>query len=142
MDHRLHFAGTLPGGDAGLSPDLHFIAAVVRRTLGQIDAGLSAGWTPTQGALAAYQKSAFLGGLIGSRGRFSGSQSLFATIAFQTANWQDTGWRSVDGRDVTLDAGGLVNFKQGWPEVQIGITEDLAPRGPAVDVGFKVGLRW
>lgn len=107
-----------------------------------VDGGLSAGWTPTQGPLAEYQKSAFLGGMIGSRWRFSGSQSLYATVAFQTANWKGTGWSSVDGRDVTLDAGGLVNFKKGWPEVQIGITEDLAPRGPAVDVGFKVGLRW
>lgn len=107
-----------------------------------VDGGLSAGWTPAAGPLASYQKSSFVGGLLGGRWRFSGRQSLFATMAFQSANWQGTGWSTVDGREGTLDAGGLVNFGKGWPEIQIGVTEDIAPHGPAVDVGFKLGLRW
>ena len=108
-----------------------------------VDGGLSVGWTPTTGPLAAYQQSTFVGGMLGGRWRFSGRQAVFGTIAFQSANWKETGWTSVDGREMTLDFGGLfVNFKEGWPELQVGMTQDIAPRGPAVDVGFKVGLRF
>ena len=107
-----------------------------------VDGGVSLGWTPTTGALAAYQKSAFYGGMLGARWRFSGSQAVFGNIAFQSGNWQETGWSALDGRETTLDFGGLFRLKRAWPELQVGMSQDIAPHGPAMDVGFKLGLRW
>lgn len=107
-----------------------------------VDGGLSVGWTPTTGPLAAYQQSTFVGGMLGGRWRFSGRQAVFGTIAFQSANWKETGWTPLDGRETTLDFGGLFVLKESWPELQVGMAQDIAPRGPALDVGFKIGLRW
>ncbi len=107
-----------------------------------VDGGLSAGWTPTTGSLATYQQSSFVGGMLGARWRFSGRQAVFGNIAFQSANWKETGWAALDGRETTLDFGGLFVLKESWPEVQVGMAQDIAPRGPALDVGFKLGLRW
>jgi hypothetical protein len=60
----------------------------------------------------------------------------------QSSNWKNTGWESVDGSEVTLDFGGLIRLKRRWPEIQLGMTEDFWPAGPAIDAGFKLGLRW
>lgn len=107
-----------------------------------VEGGATAGWTPTTGALAKYQRSSFVGGQLASRWRFSGRQALFATLWLQSPNWKDTGFTAIDDAEVTLDVGGLIKFGKHWPELQVGITEDLLPRGPAVDAGFKLGVRW
>ena len=54
---------------------------------------------------------------------------------------EGTGFAAWDDAEVTIDFGGFVNLGNGWPELQLGVTEDLLPRGPAVDVGFKIGAR-
>ena len=46
------------------------------------------------------------------------------------------------GPETTLDFGGLFVLKESWPELQLGMSQDIAPRGPALDVGVKVGVRW
>lgn len=107
-----------------------------------VEGGASAGWTPTTGDQAAYQRSLFVGGQLASRWRFSGRQALFATLWMQSPNWKHTGFGALDDAEVTLDFGGLVKLGKRWPELQIGMTEDLLPRGPAVDAGFKLGVRW
>lgn len=108
----------------------------------QVDGGLTLGYTPATGELEAYQRTVFHGGMLGARWRFAGKQALFATLFAQSGSWEGTGFNALESREVTLDFGGLLHLKQGWPELQLGMTEDLAPRGPAVDAGFKVGLRW
>ena len=107
-----------------------------------LDASASAGYTPTHGALAKYQRSLFASGMVSGRWRFAGSQSLFSTVWVQSGNWKDTGFASVDDPEVSLDFGFLLHVKKGWPELQLGMTQDLAPHGPAMDVGFVVGVRW
>ena len=64
------------------------------------------------------------------------------TLWVQSPNWKDTGFRALDRAEVTLDLGGLFSVRQGWPEIQVGLTEDLLPSGPSVDAGFKLGIRW
>jgi hypothetical protein len=76
------------------------------------------------------------------RWRFAGQQALFGTLWMQSANWKNTGWGSVDDAEVTLDFGGLLTLGKHWPELQLGMTEDIKPSGPAIDAGFKLGLRW
>jgi hypothetical protein len=107
-----------------------------------LEGGVSAGWTPTHGLLAAYQQSTFIGGMGAMRWRALGKQVLFATLWMQSANWKDTGFTALETAEVTLDFGAMLRLKEGWPTVQVGMTEDLVPRGPAVDAGFKLGLHW
>jgi hypothetical protein len=35
----------------------------------------------------------------------------------------------------------MLRFKRG-PEWSFGLTEDLEPSGPAIDVGIRLGVRW
>jgi hypothetical protein len=115
---------------------------LVRTPRLQLDAGASVGFTPEHGALARYQRSAFLGGFASTRWRFAGQQAVFGTIWGQTSNWHGTGFSAVDDAEVTLDFGFLLHVRPRWPELQLGMTQDLLPRGPAMDVGFTMGLRW
>ena len=107
-----------------------------------LEGSANLGWTPTHGALARYQRNLFGGGSMALRWRFSGQQAVFGTLWMQSSNWKNTGWESVDGNEVTLDFGGLLRLKKHWPELQLGITEDVWPAGPAIDAGFKIGVRW
>jgi hypothetical protein len=107
-----------------------------------IEGGLSAGWTPTHGILAEFQKSTFIGGMAAMRWRALGKQVLFANLWMQSAGWQNTGFVAMETAEVTLDFGAMLRLRQGWPTIQVGMTEDLVPRGPAVDAGFKLGLHW
>ena len=49
--------------------------------------------------------------------------------------------QSLDGRELTIDTGGFFKFRKG-PEWMVGMTEDLEPSGPAIDVAFRLGVRW
>ena len=107
-----------------------------------LEAGLTAGHTPSHGELAAYQREWFVGGQAGFRWRVIGRQALFATLFAQSASWRDTGFAAMDDPEFTIDFGGLIRLGRNWPALQLGMTEDLLPRGPAVDAGFKVGVHW
>jgi hypothetical protein len=107
-----------------------------------IDASASAGYTPLNGALSRYQNSVFASGLVSGRWRFAGQQTAFSSVWVQSSNWKNTGFTAVDDPEVIADFGFLLHVKQHWPELQLGMTQDLVPKGPAMDIGFTVGLRW
>jgi hypothetical protein len=107
-----------------------------------LEGGVTAGWTPSHGLLAEYQQTTFVGGMGAMRWRALGRQVLFATLWMQSANWKDTGFTALETAEVTLDFGALLQLGKGWPALQVGMTEDLVPRGPAVDAGFKLGVHW
>lgn len=121
---------------------LAVVGQLVRTPRVVIDASASVGYTPTQGVLAKYQLSTFAGGLLSGRWRFIGQQSMFASFWGQSSNWKNTGFTSVDDPEVSMDFGFLLHVKRHWPELQLSMTQDLLPKGPALDVGFTVGLRW
>ncbi len=129
-------------GRGTVGTSLHATASLVRTDRIVLDAGLAVGYTPTHGELAAYQRSSFVGGMTALRWRFWGQQALFGTVWTQSPNWRGTGFDTMEGAEVTIDFGGLVRLGAGWPELQLGVTEDLLPRGPGVDVGAKIGVRW
>lgn len=108
----------------------------------RVDAAVMAGFTPSHGPLAAYQRTAFVGASAGVWWRVIGQQALYASTLLQSANWQGTGFSAMESADVTLDAGMLLKFGRGWPAVQLGISEDLVPRGPAVDIAARIGVLW
>ena len=124
------------GGSVAITDDL------VRTTRIVLNASASTGFTPTHGALAKYQRSVFAGGLVSARWRFAGEQAVFSTVWAQSGNWKNTGFTGMDNPEVSMDFGFLLRVGKRWPELQLGMTQDLVPRGPALDVGLTVGLRW
>jgi hypothetical protein len=121
---------------------LALVGDLVRTPRLVVDASASAGVTPTAGPLAKYQRSAFASGLVSLRWRFAGQQAVFGGIWAQSSNWKGTGFDAVDDAEVVSDFGFLLHLSRRWPELQLGMTQDLVPKGPAMDVGFTVGLRW
>ena len=121
---------------------LAVVGDLVRTSRVVADASVSTGITPTTGALARYQRSAFAAGMVTMRWRFAGQQAVFGGVWAQSSNWRSTGFDAMDDTEVTSDFGFLLHVRPGWPELQLGMTQDLLPRGPAMDVGFTVGLRW
>lgn len=102
------------------------------------EASLGLGWTPTHGALAPYQKVAFVSATSGLRFRFWGRQSLFANLFYHSPYYRGTTLPALDRRDLELDFGWLLATKSGR-EWRIGMTEDLEPSGPAIDIVFRLG---
>jgi hypothetical protein len=115
---------------------------LVRSSRIVVDASASAGYTPTYGALSAYQQSTFASGLLSARWRFAGQQALFSSFWIQSSNWKNSGFTAIDDPEVTMDFGFLLHVRPHWPELQLGMTQDLLPAGPAMDVGFTIGVRW
>jgi hypothetical protein len=115
---------------------------VLDRRRVSLDLGAAAGWTPRHGVLEPYQRATFLAGSAAFRWRVIRRQEVFATLFTQTANYTGTGFAAMDEPEVTLDFGGLLHLADGWPRLQLGMSEDLLPRGPSIDAGFRLGLHW
>lgn len=103
--------------------------------------GLGIGYTPTDGMLEGYQRTLFVGANAGVRYRFWGKQAAFVNLFYQSPSYQGTDLRAFDKRELTLDYGFLLKARRG-PEWFLGMTEDLEPRGPAIDLSFRIGARW
>jgi catechol 2,3-dioxygenase-like lactoylglutathione lyase family enzyme len=99
------------------------------------------GVTPRHGDLEAVQRTVFGSASGGVRWRFWGRQAAFINLFYQSAGYRDTGVRALDQRELTLDYGFLLRARKG-PEIFLGMTEDLEPRGPAIDLSFRIGARW
>ncbi len=139
-------AVTLPTGPAGFGREAASVSAITtvrtspeRRVVGEFSAGL--GYVPARGALAAFQETDFHHLSAGARARFWGRQAVFANLFYQSRNYQGTTMRPLDQREVTLDYGFILRAKKG-PEWFLGMTEDVEPKGPAIDLSFRIGARW
>jgi hypothetical protein len=104
------------------------------------EGSLSAGYTPTHGQLAQWQRETFLAGSAGMRWRFWGRQSLYGNLFLHSPSYRDAGVPSLDNRELSLDFGWILGMA-GGRELRLGMTEDLEPGGPAVDLVFRVGGR-
>ena len=102
---------------------------------------LGAGYTPAHGDFKDLQQTLFLMITQGVRARVTGPFHLYANLIYHSALYHDTGTRQLDGRELSIDTGGIFRFKRG-PEWILGLVEDLEPGGPAIDVGFRLGARW
>lgn len=101
---------------------------------------LSAGFTPTHGPLTAVQHTTFAAASSGLRYRIWGRQSLFANLFWHSPYYHDTGLPPLDRAELSLDFGWLVATRHG--EWKIGMTEDMRPAGPAIDIVFRFGRSW
>lgn len=96
------------------------------------------GFTPTHGPMADLQRTAFMAVSSGLRYRVWGSQSLFANLFYHSPYYQSTGLPALDRRELSLDFG-WIQETRGGGEWRVGLTEDLEPGGPGVDLVLRVG---
>lgn len=113
----------------------HFAKAFV------YEGSLGFGWAGRHGTLRDLQRTTFVLFASGVRGRIVGPMSLYGNLLYHSPYYRNGGIRALDNRDLTLDVGGIFRFGRG-PEWILGLTEDLEPRGPAIDVSFRIGARW
>jgi hypothetical protein len=102
------------------------------------EGSLGAGVTPAHGRLADLQNTAMLAISSGLRHRIWGSQSLFANLFYHSPYYHDTTLPALDRRELSLDFGWILQTRGGG-EWRAGLTEDLEPGGPGVDLVFRVG---
>jgi hypothetical protein len=96
------------------------------------------GFTPGHGPMADLQRTAMVAVSSGLRYRVWGSQSLFANLFYHSPYYHDTTLPALDGRELSLDFGWIMETRGGG-EWRIGLTEDLEPGGPGVDLVLRVG---
>jgi hypothetical protein len=100
------------------------------------------GYTPgTGGAMGPYQDRTFLALTSGVRWNFVGVSSMFGNLYYHSSYYSGTGFPSLDRPELSFDYGFLFRTRAGG-EWRMGMTEDLIPTSPAIDVVFKVGRSW
>ena len=105
-----------------------------------VEGSLSGGYTPSHGPLAGWQRELFLAGSSGLRWRFWGRQSLYGNLFLHSPYYHDTALPALDRRDFAFDFGWIL-AGTGGRELRVGMTEDLEPGGPAIDLVFRMGGR-
>jgi hypothetical protein len=103
-----------------------------------LEGGLGLGYTPSHGDLEEIQRETFVSVSGGARYRFWGRQSLFANVFYHDPYYHDTTLPALDRRDLALDFGWLLATRSG-ADWKIGMTEDLEPGGPGIDLVFRFG---
>jgi hypothetical protein len=103
------------------------------------EGSLGLGYTPAHGDLTAYQHTTFVSASSGARWRFWGRQWLYGNLFYHSPYYHDTKIPSLDRRELSFDFGWMLRTRSG-PEWRIGLTEDLEPGGPAVDLVVRVGI--
>jgi hypothetical protein len=102
------------------------------------EGSLSAGYAPSHGRLSAAQRELLVAASSGLRFRFWGRQSLYGNLFYHSPYYEGTTLASLDRRELSLDFGWILATR-GGTEWRIGMTEDLEPSGPAVDLVFRLG---
>ncbi len=112
-------------------------APIVERLVFEGSVGL--GYAPGHGDLEKYQHTTFVSASSGLRWRFWGRQSLYGNLFLHTPYYHDTTIRALDRRDLAFDFGWILATKSGR-EWRLGLTEDLEPGGPGIDLVFRLGV--
>jgi hypothetical protein len=102
------------------------------------EGSVGVGLTPEHGAFADLQNQAFVGVSSGLRYRIWGSQALFANLFYHSPYYHGTSLRALDRRELSLDFGWILSGRNG-AEWRVGLTEDLEPGGPGVDLVLRMG---
>ena len=103
------------------------------------EGSLGLGYAPAHGDLSEYNRRSFVSGSSGVRWRFWGRHSLYGNLFVHSPYYDGTGVRSLDRRELDLDFGWIVETRSGR-EWRFGLTEDLEPGGPGIDLIFRLGV--
>jgi Protein of unknown function (DUF3187) len=104
----------------------------------QYEGSFGLGFTPANGNLARLQRELFLALTSGVRVLIWGRNSVFANLFYHSPYYQGTTLPSLDRRELSLDFGWVVQTRTGG-EWRVGMTEDLEPGGPGVDLVLRFG---
>ncbi|MGQ0702849.1 MAG: DUF3187 family protein [Gemmatimonadales bacterium] len=99
------------------------------------------GYTKRNAELESWQRTTFFLIAQGLRARIVGPWHGYANLVYTSPYYRDTGIPELDRKDLTIDFGALFRFKRG-PTWLLGLTEDLSPSGPAIDIAFRLGAYW
>ncbi len=102
------------------------------------EGSLSAGYTAAHGLLSASQEELLVAASSGLRLRLWGRQSLYGNLFYHSPYYSGTALSSLDRRELSLAFGWLLATR-GGTEWRVGMTEDLEPSGPAIDLVFRLG---
>jgi len=102
------------------------------------EGSLSGGYTPSHGSLSSRQPELFVSVSSGLRYRFWGKQSLYGNLFYHSPYYEGTSLPSLDRHELSLDFGWIL-ATGGAGELRVGMTEDLEPSGPAIDLVFRLG---
>ncbi len=109
-------------------------ASLARRLV--YEGSLSAGYTAAHGTLAGLQREVMVSASSGLRWVFWGSQSLYGNFFYHSPYYERTTLPSLDRRELSFDFGWILTTGEG-SEWRVGMTEDLEPGGPAIDLVFR-----
>ncbi|HYF40357.1 MAG TPA: DUF3187 family protein [Gemmatimonadales bacterium] len=102
------------------------------------EGSLGFGYTPSHGSLPEGQREQFLALTSGLRWKIWGRQALYANIFYHSPYYRNTTLPALDRRDLSLDFGWIL-ADRGGQEWRVGLTEDLEPGGPGVDLVVRLG---
>ncbi|HEY9013854.1 MAG TPA: hypothetical protein VIM84_02175, partial [Gemmatimonadales bacterium] len=102
------------------------------------EGSLSVGFTPSHGRMPAEERELFLSGSSGLRVQVWGHNAVFANLFYHSPYYFDTTLPALDRRELSLDFGWILRTRPGG-EWRIGMTEDLEPGGPGVDLVLRFG---
>ena len=102
------------------------------------EGGFGLGFTPTHGSLQGNQRETFATLSSGLRIGIWGRQSLFGNVFYHSPYYHDTTLPALDRKELSLDFGWILRTRRGG-EWRVGMTEDLEPGGPGVDLVFRFG---
>jgi hypothetical protein len=105
------------------------------------EGSLGGGFTPSHGTLQENQRELFLTASSGLRFRIFGAQSVYANLFYHSPYYHDTTLPALDLRDLSLDFGWIMS-RGGKDEWRLGLTEDLEPAGPGVDLVVRLGRQF
>ena len=132
---------TGPGFGAGtLQTGLILMGEAPLLPFATVSGSIGVGFTPKTGTLAPYENTVFFSFSGGPRVRLSWRNFLYANLWVQTAPFHGTDLRPMDQVDFTIDFGWMFRIDP-RTELWVSILEDPFPDGPALDVGFRFGIR-
>ncbi len=102
------------------------------------EGSVGVGLTPSHGSLSSVQRTTFLALSSGLRHRLWDNQALYANLFYHSPYYHGTSLPALDRRELSLDFGWILATRAGQ-EWRMGLTEDLEPGGPGIDLVFRVG---
>jgi hypothetical protein len=105
------------------------------------EGSFGAGFTPTHGDLREYQRELFATVSSGMRLRLWGRQSIYGNLFYHSPYYHETTLPGLDLRELSLDFGWILGSERG-SEWRLGLTEDLEPGGPGVDLVIRLGRKF
>lgn len=101
------------------------------------EGGFSTGYTTRHGGLAAHQRELMVAASSGLRWGIWGRHSIYGNFFYHSPYYEGTTLPSLDRREVSFDFGWILAGR--GSEWRLGMTEDLEPGGPAIDLVFRMG---